>query len=359
MTLRRVWRKAALITLAVAVGAGAALDVRGSSSPSVQGGRPHLTTATAVRTDLTTTVLTPATVGYPATAPVIDAASGVYTALPPVGAVIRPGAAVFSVNATPVILLAGETPAYRAFELGMTAGPDVAELGRDLISGGYAQGLLTQPTTSYTYSMSLAVSNWQLAHDQPVTGTIPLGQVTFHAGAVRVASLTAELGQAAVPGASPLLVTGTTKIVTVPVTADLPPVAPGDRLQIVLADGHRIAGTVTTVAFTAPQTLPSAAGTSPAPAPTQLEVLPTTPLALDMPGGTAVQVSITIQSVRAVIAVPITALLALAGGGYGVQIIDGAGHDRLVEVTTGLFADTLVQVTSPRVTSGTRVVVTA
>ena len=56
-----------------------------------------------------------------------------------------------------------------------------------------------------------------------------------------------------------------------------------------------------------------------------------------------VDVVITTQSVQGVLAVPLTALTVLPGGGYAVDVVDGAGHHR-VPVTTGLFSDSLVAV---------------
>ena len=55
-----------------------------------------------------------------------------------------------------------------------------------------------------------------------------------------------------------------------------------------------------------------------------------------------------------VLTVPVAALLALAEGGYGVEVVDGDAS-RLVAVETGLFADGRVEVTgdgSPRADGG-------
>jgi hypothetical protein len=52
-----------------------------------------------------------------------------------------------------------------------------------------------------------------------------------------------------------------------------------------------------------------------------------------------------------VLAVPVQALVARAGGGYGLQRADG----RLVAVTPGLFADGYVEVTGRAVGAGDRV----
>jgi hypothetical protein len=56
-----------------------------------------------------------------------------------------------------------------------------------------------------------------------------------------------------------------------------------------------------------------------------------------------------------VLAVPVTALLALGEGGYAVQVVTGA-TSRLLAVTTGMFAGDLVEVSGQGLTEGLRVV---
>jgi hypothetical protein len=62
--------------------------------------------------------------------------------------------------------------------------------------------------------------------------------------------------------------------------------------------------------------------------------------------------------VSGALVVPVTALLALAEGGYAVEVAEGHVH-RLVAVTLGLFdnADGLVQVSGAGLSAGERVVV--
>ena len=77
------------------------------------------------------------------------------------------------------------------------------------------------------------------------------------------------------------------------------------------------------------------------------------------PAGTAldqapVNVNITSQRASNVLAVPVNALLALSGGGFGVQVVTGHSS-HLVGVTTGLYGNTMVQVSGPGLTAGTRV----
>jgi len=52
-----------------------------------------------------------------------------------------------------------------------------------------------------------------------------------------------------------------------------------------------------------------------------------------------------------VLTVPVAALMALAEGGYGLEVVTGTtSHD--VAVSTGLFADGLVEVSGPQVSEG-------
>jgi hypothetical protein len=59
--------------------------------------------------------------------------------------------------------------------------------------------------------------------------------------------------------------------------------------------------------------------------------------------------------------VPVNALLALASGGYAVEVVAPDGVHHLVAVQLGLFDDTagLVQVTGSGLAAGQRVVVPA
>jgi hypothetical protein len=74
-----------------------------------------------------------------------------------------------------------------------------------------------------------------------------------------------------------------------------------------------------------------------------------------------VQVGITTASVRGALTVPVTALLARAGGRYAVEVVGtGVGtRNRLISVSLGLFDDAagLVQVTGSGLAAGQEVVV--
>ena len=70
--------------------------------------------------------------------------------------------------------------------------------------------------------------------------------------------------------------------------------------------------------------------------------------------GRPVSVGLAQESRRGVLAVPVGALVARSGGGYGVEL---AEDHRIVPVEAGLFADGYVEVSGPGIREGTRVVV--
>jgi hypothetical protein len=75
-------------------------------------------------------------------------------------------------------------------------------------------------------------------------------------------------------------------------------------------------------------------------------------------GTAAVTVALTAGQRRDVLTVPVAALLALAEGGYGVQVVD-AGSTRIVAVQTGLFADAEVEIAGTGLRPGLKVVMPA
>lgn len=303
-----------------------------------------------------------------------------YTALPRVGQVIREDHAVYSLNDEPVPLLYGSVTPYRAFYLGMSDGADVGELTADLIALGYGTGI-TQ-TNHYSLATATAVERWQAALGLPQTGEILLGEVVFEPGPIRVTSVTPSVGDSISgagggtggggAGGNVLTATSTTPIVTVdlPVSQEYQ-VKAGDRVSIVLPNGSSTVGgrieTVGTVATCpgggATGTGTGSAGESPcssAGSGTNSSPTVTVTISFDKnpPGSSSdqapVNVDITSQRADHVLAVPVSALLALEGGGFGVDVVTRK-TTHLVGVTTGLYSNSLVQVSGSVIRAGMRV----
>jgi len=342
----------ALIAAGLA-GVVATVAVIGGTPAPAATPRVRISTATVMRTNLATKVLTAGTLGYAAARPLTNQLSGTYTFLPRAGKTIKRGGVLYRVDNQPVVAFRGRVPAWRPMGLGMTPGPDVSELQANLIALGYADSLLSSPTGSYDLATDDAVQRWQSAIGAVVTGQVALGQVIFTPTVLRVGALNAAPGQNAVPGQPPYQVTTARRIVSVPVTPALPPVAAGNRVTIVLPSLARIGGRVVAVSVSAGQGS-SRRGSH---ATSVITVRPDRPGSTGTVSGVPVQVALTVQSVRHVLAVPVSALLALSGGGYGLELVDATGRHRLVGVTAGIFAGGLVQVSGAGLAPGTKVVV--
>jgi len=302
-----------------------------------------------------------------------------YTWLPEVGAVITRDQTVYSLSNEPVALLYGSTPAYRAFYVGMSDGADVGELAQDLVAVGYGAGL--SPGNHYSTATAAAVKAWQTALGVPATGEILFGAVVFEPGPIRVTSVTPSVGASVgggggsaggggSGGGTVLTATSTTSVVTVDldVTQEYL-VKPGDTVTITLPDGtSSVDGRIETVGNVA--TCPGGASTGSGSADQSPcssggsgnSSTPTVPVTITFSSSRAgatldqapVNVNITTQRVDNVLAVPVNALLALQGGGYGVDVVTN-GTSRLVGVTTGVYSNTLVQISGSGITAGTRV----
>ena len=177
------------------VGGGVAVAASGNSNStaSSSGSSSQVATAPVVRTTLTKTVQVGGSIGYDGSYAVANLrGGGVYTWLPEPGQVIKQDQPVYSVSNEPVPLLYGSIPAYREFDAGMSDGADVGQLTRDLIALGYGAGL-TQ-SDHYSSATAAAVEHWQSALGLQATGEIPLGEVVFEPGPIRVTSVTPSAG---------------------------------------------------------------------------------------------------------------------------------------------------------------------
>jgi len=274
-----------------------------------------------------------------------------YTMLPRVGAVVRRGQALFAIGGTPVLLLYGGVPPWRAFLPGMSSGADVAELNRNL---GLSGGVFTSQTAA-------AISSLQAEHGLPRTGELLLGSVVFEPGAVRVTSVTPAPG-APVQAGPVLNVTSTRRVVTIELDASQQgSIKVGDSVLITLPDNSTTPGRVSFVGTvaTTPSSDQSGGGSS---APTiEVDVTPVHPAATGRLDQAPVDVSITTATVRNVLAVPVNALVALAGGGYAVEEAEPTGVHKLIAVSVGLFDDAagMIQVSGSGLAAGQRVVVPA
>jgi hypothetical protein len=284
--------------------------------------------------------------------------SSTFTALPSAGEVIGLGHSLYQIDGQPVLLLYGSVQPTRAFLAGVSPGRDVAELNASLRALGYGPALAGDEFTSATEG---AIRALQSTHGASVTGELLLGSVVFEPGPVRVTSVTPTVGATVMPGPV-LAITSTARQVKAALDAsEQASVKVGDAVTITLPDNQATPGRITYVSSVA--TSPSSgshAGEEESAPTVEVDATPTDPTATGHLDQAPVNVEITTESVENVLAVPVDALLALAGGGYAIEVAEGPVH-RLVAVTAGLFDDAegLVQVSGQSLSAGQRVVVPA
>lgn len=320
--------------------------------------KPGTALATVTRRTLTERTSMDGTLGYAGSYEVVNQARGVVTWLPPVGRIVRRGEVLYRVSGRPVILLYGSSPAYRSLSAGSSAsdvsGPDVRQLNANLVALGHTKRYgLDADSDDFGWRTKYAVRRLQDALDVDDTGKLELGDVVFLPGAIRVTSVTATLGAPA--GGTILKASATTRQVTVELeTTQQTRLSAGDPVTIGLPTGKSTPGKVTSVGKVA--STPANDQDRPK---IQVLITPTRPADAGSLDQAPVDVSVVTNEVRDALVVPVEALLALASGGYAVEVVSSGGRHRLVGVTLGLFDDEagVVQVTGTELSAGQRVVV--
>lgn len=358
-------RFAVLVTALVVTGgitAGAvAINSHARTPAGVPTNAAKVATVTVTRTDLSDSTTLPGSLGYGAATPVTGRGAGVVTALAATGSTVVRGRTLYRADDQPVLLFYGGTPLFRTLAAPKSPakplrGRDVTVVADNLRALGYDIGYRPPDDdglgASYTVPLAAAVKRWQSHVGMKATGTLDAGQIVVLPGAVRIGSVQAKLGD---PVQETLLsVTSTAKTVTVPVEAgDTAGITAGAKVTITLPDESAVPGKVASVGQTVQSADPGQGDPNGQNGPATLNVAVTPQHASDVAKlqSAPVQVRFTTSTRHGVLAVPVTALVALHEGGYALQRTDGT----LVAVTTGLFAGGQVEVSGTGVTAGMRV----
>ncbi len=297
------------------------------------------------------------TLTYAGSYKAINQATGPVTALPGVGQVIHQGRMLYMVNGKPVTFLKGDTtPMYRDLSEYLT-GPDVAQLNAALADSGFGSaGDLSKSGDKYTWVTAAAVRKLQAALGVTKTGTLSRGDLLFiGASQIRVTKVDVQLGDQAPPGGVVLEASSTSRMVSVDVDVAMQAkIKVGDQVSITLPNGGSTNGTVSSGGSVVKT---GTDGTSTI----NIQIAPQDSAATGTLDQAPVGVSITTDSVKDALMVPINALLALLGGGYGVEVVDASGAHRIIPVQLGLFDDSagMVQISGSQVSAGQKVVVPA
>jgi hypothetical protein len=357
-------RRRAVVTVAaviVVAGAGAAgawyARAFGPHGSLASADLPPSATAVVTRQDLSATTPVAATLGYAGSYRVTGQGGGTLTWLPSPGREIRQGQVLYKTgNGSPVVLLYGRVPDWRALGEGVT-GADVAQLNHDLVRLGYVQGADIAAAGWDYYSPETTYAVQRLEERLGVSyppGSLTLGQVVFEPGALRVAAVTGSLGG---PASGPVLAaTSDVHVVTIPLdVSQESQVKAGDTVTVTLPDGTITPGVVSSVGAVATTSQSGSGGTTTT-VPVQVKLAD--PKAAGTLDQAPVTVYITTATARGTLVVPVTALLARSSGGYEVEVAGPGDARRYVPVRPGVFDDAsgLVQVTGA-LAPGQRVVV--
>jgi peptidoglycan hydrolase-like protein with peptidoglycan-binding domain len=332
-------RRTAGVVAGVLTAGAVAAAVTVFNLPDAESGDSGTTAAPASTADITRQTLVDrenhdGSLGHGDTVTVAARGSGTATWLPRTGATIARGKALYRLDNRPVVLLYGSLPTYRTLQSGLE-GADVKQFEKNLWALGYRDFTVDDEYTSATAS---AVREWQEDLGLSETGTVETSQIEYASTSVRVNSLSAQKGALVQPGTELVTVTGTSLVATVELDMDSQRLAKkGATVQVTFPDDKTVQGRITDVGTTVEEGQGEQE---------DVTLIKVTIAFTGKPTGmedASVTVGFTASQRKDVLTVPVAALLALAEGGYGIRVVDGAAS-KIVAVETGLFADGRVEI---------------
>lgn len=334
---------AALLVVALGVSRSSPDAASASDQPTSET-KPKTRTVPIERRDLVSHEDVAGDLGYPDPRAIAAPRQGTVTKAPAPGEVIERGGSLITIDDRTLPLFYGDVPLWRPLSAASSDGPDVAQLEENLVALGFASADELTVDEHFDAATQAAVVEWQESIGVTANGVVELGDLTFQPGPVRIKSVETEVGELSNPQGPILQVTGTERLVEVQLdVVDQDLAVEDDAVQVDLGDGRTVSGTVRSVGkvATAPESDQPGGGSDPT-----ITVL----VALDDPSSTGnldeapVEVQFTTSVAEGVLAVPVQALLALAEGGYAVEV-ERDGSTVLVGVELGRFADGDVAVT--------------
>lgn len=334
--------------LIAAAGAGVWLWASDTSTEAALAAASPAATGTVERGTISATESWDGTLDHGRPFTVVSSGEGTITRLTGQGETVERGDVLYRINEQPVTLLYGVVPMYRDLGHG-ASGVDVEQLEVNLAELGY-DGFTADD--EYTSATAEAVRTWQESIDAEPTGTVARGDVVFVPAAGQVDALRSGVGAVVAPGTPVLDITGGDQVVSLEADVD-----DRDRFEVdtdvavVLPGGEEVAGTVTATAIVEVRS-EGPGGEADTESIVQVEVAVDENAPEVFVGG-PVEVVVAVDERSDVLLVPVNALLALAEGGYGLEIVADDGTTSIVAVDTGLFAEGKVEINSDEIAEGT------
>jgi peptidoglycan hydrolase-like protein with peptidoglycan-binding domain len=279
------------------------------------------------------------------------------TALRKAGKVVTRGQALYWLDGKPVTLMYGRVPMWRRLNASTPGGKDIRQLERNLVELGYDPDGDIDVDDEWESATTDAVERWQEDIGLPETGSVEPGQISFLPGPRRIGQSKTSVGALLQPGTEILETSSTSRAVYVDLDADKQSlVKEGDQVEVELPDGSTVDGWISSVGKVAESATDPQTGE---------QGDPTIPLEIRLArraktgGLDEAPVDVAVQKDRAanVLTVPVSALLALAEGGYAVEVVGADGSTHLVAVKPGMYADGIVEISGQGIKRGMKVVV--
>lgn len=319
-------------------------DSSAGSDPEAASASVDYDTASVTRRTLEETSKVNGTAGFGAARPLSTTADGIVTSAPQPGDVLQPGDTAVVVAGLPVVAVDGDTPMYRELrrvpkserdaagdKVGLQEGADVAQLQRFLVGLGYDNDGSLEADGVFGAGTEKAVKAWQRSVGHPATGRVDSSQIVFIDGAVRV-----ETAPSVGERSQDLTVTGVTPVVVANVTNKQRGYFPiGAPIEMELATGIAV-GAVSDLERSV---------SSDGSAAYRVEITPAAGADLaGLEAGDSVGLTARRSVAENVLTVPVRALVALAEGGWAVEV-DEVGGPTLKAVELGEVIDGFAEIT--------------
>ncbi len=259
---------------------------------------------------------------------------GVVTARHDKGTIVGHGEPLIWRDTLPTYLVKGDVPMYRTLELTGTTvkkhqqGEDVRQLQEYLIEVGFDDAGRLEADGIFGAGTKRAVKAWQKANGFEQTGAIDRTQIIFSPAAVRIDS-TPRVGSDFIE----LTVTAAAQEIRADFeTKSAPFLNVGDEVALDYGSGEPATGTITEVT-------PSVGDDG-----TRTLTAVIEPSQLVPTGTERVTVTASRTTASDALVVPVRAVLALAGGGYGIEVDTGSGTE-LRRIEVGAVVDARAEIT--------------
>ncbi len=286
----------------------------------------------------------------------------------PAGTAVKTGTILFWENFTPVVAIEGDSAVVPALDrdlsVGVSDGADVKLLEGMLKAGGFdPSNAMTVDDHFDDATVGAVLAWWKSIGLVPGLSKVVVPKGSYivvpsglFAGTPLIAEGTALTGDAVVQ-----TLTSAARQVTTTAPVGDATFKVGAKIDVEFPDGTIQPGTVVTVSNVATNTSNTPGSTPSVPITIQVDNIPAS---VD----SFVEIPVTLravdQSEPGAFVIPVSALVALAEGGYGVEVVDGTNADgtnvtHFIGVTPGIFSDGFLSVTGKDLKDGLTVVVPA